>query len=274
VGTTRSSNEDSLLALEIQLSGALEKKTFGLFAVADGMGGCEGGEIASALALRAFIENTVRSFILPGTRGCLSVSNREFTLKALTEGIQAANHEILNEARARRNEMGTTLAAALVLGGSVYIANVGDSRVYLLEGDELRQVTTDHSLVAALVSEGKISREQIYTHPQRNVITRCLGTAPNVKMDVFIEELKPRHSLLICSDGLWEMVRDSEIKAALLQSRHPQEACDELVKMANQGGGTDNISVIVVKRRDTNSIYEQEHIKESSGLLADANRII
>lgn len=243
----RSLNEDGLLSMELSSVEKTEGMFFGLYAVADGIGGCEGGEIASNLALRVLVDSIVTFLLLPGLRAEARSLFQEFALQTLTEGVKAANNEVYVQAQAKGTNMGTTLAAVLMIDTTAYIANVGDSRIYLLEGEQLRQVTTDHSLVAALVATGEITPEEIYTHPRRNVITRCLGTQPNIEGDTFTETLKPGSSLLLCSDGLWEMVRDDEIRDVVLGTQNPQSTCEQLIELANQNGGVDNISVIAVK---------------------------
>jgi protein phosphatase len=243
----RALNEDTLLTLEIKLGISPTGISFGLYAVADGVGGHEAGEIASGLALRILAESVVKSLLLPGLRAKACSSNKGLILETLTEGVEAANNEVYVQAQAKGNNMGTTLVAALFVNNTVYIANVGDSRIYLLEGEQLRQVTNDHSLVASLVAAGEITPEEIYTHPRRNVITRCLGMGEHVDAELFTETLKPGNSLLLCSDGLWEMVRDNEIRDIVLSAQNPQPVCEQLVELANRNGGVDNISVIVVK---------------------------
>lgn len=247
VGLVRALNEDTLLTLELRLGRSPAGISFGLYAVADGVGGHEAGEIASNLALRMLAESIVKSLLLPRLRPEMHSLFQESTLQILAEGVEAANNEVYSQAQAKGNNMGTTLAAVLIVDTTVYIANVGDSRIYLLEGAQLRQVTTDHSLVASLVAAGEITSKAIYTHPQRNIVTRCLGMRQDIEVDIFVEELKPGDSLLACSDGLWEMVRDDKINEVLLQSSSPQLACEQLVELSNRNGGVDNVSVIVAK---------------------------
>ena len=246
-GMVRSQNEDSLLTTELYLVSRLAPISFGLYAVADGVGGSWGGEIASNLALRALAVSITSSLLLTSLKANSPSLTKELLSQWLVEGIEKANSEVYYHSRARGKSMGTTLTTALVANDTACIANVGDSRVYLLENEQLRQITTDHSVVADLVAAGKITAEEIYTHPRRNVITQCLGTVKNVQADLFVEQLNSDSSLLLCSDGLWEMVRDSEIKKILPKSPNPQAACEELVELANLSGGTDNVSVIVVK---------------------------
>lgn len=147
--------------------------------------------------------------------------------------------------------MGTTLALVLVVGESVLIANVGDSRVYLCQEGRLELLTRDHSVVARLVEQGKLQPEETYAHPDRNLIYRSLGANSKEEIDLFPVEggllkLRPGSRLILCSDGLWEMLRDPDIEEVLLQATDPQRASDELVRLANVAGGADNISVIVV----------------------------
>lgn len=245
IGLVRSSNQDSLLTLELHVGGGVD--LIGLYAVADGMGGHEGGEIASGLATRSLALGIINSLLLTVPGESHSSSTAETISGQLRDAVERANREVYAQAQAQGNGMGTTLASALVMGDTAYIANVGDSRVYLLDGRQIRRVTTDHSLVAGLVAAGEITPEQVYAHPRRNVITRCLGTGPDVEVDLFSELLKPCNSLLLCSDGLWELVRDNEIRDVMLEAESAQAACGQLVEIANHNGGTDNISVIVVK---------------------------
>jgi protein phosphatase len=143
--------------------------------------------------------------------------------------------------------MGTTLTAALVIGDAATIANVGDSRTYLWRNGVLRQVTRDHSLVASLVQAGMVKPEEVRGHPQRNQVYRTLGVKPDVEVDIFTETLQRGDRLILCSDGLWEMVGDAEIGRTVGQARSPQEACRTLIQQANKAGGKDNVTVIVVK---------------------------
>jgi len=147
---------------------------------------------------------------------------------------------------------GTTVTLAFVQGSLALIANVGDSRTYLLRDHMLRQVSVDHSLVAGLVASGQIKPEEIYTHPQRNVIFRSLGQKQRVQVDIFREILEPGDILLLCSDGFWEMVQDPKLIVRLIEkAKDPKQACQTLIDAANAAGGEDNISVVVAKAIQT-----------------------
>ena len=143
--------------------------------------------------------------------------------------------------------MGCTVTMAFIENEQAYIANVGDSRTYLLRSGKLQALTKDHSLVARLVESKQIDPEDVYTHPQRNLIYRSLGAGhKNIEVDIFHETLRPGDTLLLCSDGLWEMVHDPELSKVLSEKASPQQICNTLIDMANANGGEDNISAVVV----------------------------
>ena len=150
-------------------------------------------------------------------------------------------------ARSRNSNLGSTITAALLIGDTATIANVGDSRTYRMRNNQLTQITRDHSLVARLVETNIISPEEVRSHPQRNQIYRNLGHKPEVAVDTFTVPLQRGDRLILCSDGLWEMVLDQDIVRIINTSRTPQEACDQLILAANAAGGDDNISVIVIE---------------------------
>jgi serine/threonine protein phosphatase PrpC len=164
--------------------------------------------------------------------------------------IQQANDAIIRygEQKTSARGLGCTVTAALILHDKAYIANIGDSRTYLLRDGQLKPVTRDHSLVAKLVETKQIEPEDVYTHPQRNLIYRSLGGGhKKVDVDVFQETLRPHDTLLLCSDGLWEMIRSEDLQRELNEQQNPEQVCDTLIDMANQNGGEDNISAIVVQ---------------------------
>ena len=199
-------NEDSLFAIENITSLATSPQPTGLFIIADGMGGHGNGEEASQLAIRAMRESVLRLLHT-------EVKEDEMIEEILVEGVQDANYSVYKRNQQQSTNMGTTMTAALLWGTTVYVVNVGDSRTYLYRTSEgLYQVTHDHSVVARLVEVGAISADEVYTHPKRNAILRALGNDPTVDVDCFTVQVRAGDVLLLCSDGLWEMVRDFEIQ--------------------------------------------------------------
>jgi PPM family protein phosphatase len=236
-------NEDNLAVLHSTCAHNGRLLPLDLYVVADGMGGHSHGEEASRLAIRCMIQA-----VIPDIIGSDLISD-EFILETLVEGVQWANRTVYESSQKNGSDMGTTITAALILGGTAYIVNVGDSRTYVYHDrqGQLVQVTRDHSLVARLVETGVISRDAAYTHPNRNKVYRGLGDKDNVKVDWFTLSVATGDYLLLCSDGLWEMVRDQEIERIMQKcADNPPQASAALVKAALKGGGADNISAIVV----------------------------
>jgi PPM family protein phosphatase len=168
----------------------------------------------------------------------------------LTAAIQQANREIVHygEQKVAARGLGCTITTALIVNDQAYIANVGDSRTYLLRKGELKPITKDHSLVARLVEAKQIDPDDVYSHPQRNLIYRSLGAGhKTVEVDVFYETLYPGDTLLLCSDGLWEMVHPDDLLKELSSKSSPQQICDTLIDLANANGGEDNITAVVVQ---------------------------
>jgi protein phosphatase len=206
-----------------------------LFGVADGMGGAQAGEVASQLAASALESGDAAA--LEGT-------------KALDALIQEANRRIYDRASTdpTASGMGTTMTVALVEGMTVAIGHVGDSRAYLVRGEQMEQLTEDHSLVNELLKTGKLSEEEAQVHPQRSVITRAVGTDPDVDVDGFTIEAEENDVFLICSDGLSDMVDDEEILEVVHQNRDDlDQAVKALVAAANKGGGEDNITAVAFR---------------------------
>ncbi len=167
----------------------------------------------------------------------------------LTSAIQQANRAILRygEQKTAARGLGSTVTVVLIYDNQAYIANVGDSRTYLLRNNQLTTLTKDHSLVQKLVESKQIEPEDVYTHPQRNLIYRSLGAGHrSIEVDIFHETIQPGDIFLLCSDGLWEMVRPQDLKQTLSQQVSPQKVCDSLISMANDSGGEDNITAVVV----------------------------
>jgi serine/threonine protein phosphatase PrpC len=241
-------NEDSIAAVTLEAHDAHDK-TLGLFLLADGVGGAAAGEVASELALRTLTHEWVNRILLPVWNGT-TLSDEQIRAK-LHAGIGAANERLLEYQSEHNLLLGTTLTAALVLNRDAYIVNIGDSRTYLYRQGKLAAITRDHSYVATLVANGTITPDAVYDHPQRNLILRSLGDV-TAAADIFPEEggalqLEAGDQLLLCCDGLWEMVRDAEICRVLKETTEPQLACAQLVQLANLAGGADNISVIVIR---------------------------
>ena len=236
-------NEDSVLALRGTCNFADQLQPFELHIVADGMGGHSHGRLASHLAIRSMLETVV-----PGLVAC-NVIESEQIIDILIDGVHWANQVIYQYGQEQQANMGTTITAALLLDETAYIINVGDSRTYIYRpGTGLTQITRDHSLVARLVETGAISPDEIYTHPDRNKVYRGLGDKTDVTVDWFILPVQPGDLLLLCSDGLWEMVRDRQI-AEILQTyaSSPMLASNALLRAALLAGGNDNVGLLVVK---------------------------
>jgi len=222
VGLVREGNEDSYLTEEP------------LFAVADGMGGHRGGEVASQLAVE-----TLEKLFKQGAGD-------------LPGQVQEANRVVFERSVLDRKVagMGTTLTAALVEGDRVRLAHVGDSRAYLLRDGKVRLLTEDHTLVHRMVTEGEISQEEAETHPQRSVLTRAVGVDTVVDVDDDTVQILPGDRLLLCTDGLTSMVSEEVIEEVLRDVPDPQEAAQRLVRMANEAGGVDNTTVVVLDFSD------------------------
>lgn len=244
VGITRkgSPNEDSLLSVQSVCTYHSRLVPFGLFVVADGMGGHDCGLEASRLAIQQMLHTVLQNIIIGNEL------SDEFLADMLIGGVEWANLAVFRRSLDLDKNMGTTLTAALIVGMKAYIVNVGDSRTYHFRpGQKLRQMTRDHSLVARLVEQGEITPEEVYTHPDRNMIYRGLGTDDAVEVDLFMADLAQHDRLLLCSDGMWEMVRDTQIERIMRHAGRPEQASEMLVQAALRGGGSDNVSVLVVQ---------------------------
>jgi protein phosphatase len=212
-----------------------------LYVVADGMGGHDSGEVASALAA-----TTICSVAHDRLRA-LDNPSADTVENVLDEAFQTANNTVKNLADERGSDMGTTLVAVLTIGSKLALmANVGDSRGYLLRNDTLHPVTRDHSLVARMVEQGRLTPQEARTHPHGNILLRTVGTERNVQPDIVAIETERDDRLLLCSDGLWGEVEDEDIEAILNQHEDPRVAARELLRAAHRGGGKDNITVMLV----------------------------
>ena len=235
-------NEDSLFAIQGTQTYEACLQPFGICMIADGMGGHARGEEASNLALRV-----IGNSIVPALLGNAALG-QDVLQEILMDSIQRANAALYQYNRYEGTNMGTTITAALVAGATAYVVNVGDSRAYLYrEAGGLGQITRDHSVVARLVEAGVITPADIYTHPKRNQLVRYLGEKATVEVDAFTLPLEAGDKLLLCSDGLWEMVYDTAIER--IMSNHtcdPSLVVKSLITAALEGGGKDNISVVVI----------------------------
>ena len=271
-GKLREHNEDAFFQDAPQSS--LLSEPIGLFVVADGIGGHEAGEVASRSAVEAvqsdlddlfqradpratrkLSEKEIERLVSPdpGRTRKLEEAQSEDDVRQLEErveqAVKRANQVVWNHTQKRPEavgDMGSTITMALVKGSTAIVANVGDSRTYLLRNGELRRITKDHSVVESLVAAGQLQREEVYDHPQRNLIFRSLGGKPDVEVDLFRQELQPGDPWLRWSDGLWERVRDPQSAKIMGKAPAPSVACQRLVKAANDNGGEDNIAVVVV----------------------------
>lgn len=243
VGRQRELNEDSLFSLTTTVAGNNSNPPFGLFIIADGMGGHQYGEVASNVAIR-----TISGYVLK------KFHNTLFNLPALPldESLQEiAQAAVMEAQRAVLREApgsGTTVTAALVLGQQLTISHVGDSRAYLLYNEQrMEAVTRDHSLVRRLEELGQITSAEAAVHPQRNVLYRALGQGETLEPDVVTTPFPVGGYLLLCSDGLWGVVPEDEIRKIVYEAPTIQRACQNLITAANGAGGPDNISAILVQ---------------------------
>lgn len=249
VGLTRAheTNEDSFGSFALNLGHDSHRQPLAIAIVADGLGGHASGQDASRLAVRILIQRLTNELAFPlvEPRGSMLPPD-EAVAQVLQEAAMAANAAICQENAATEGDMGSTLVAAVVVGEMAWIVNIGDSRAYVLDDGVLRRVTSDHSLVEQLILAGRVKPEERYTHPERNRIYKSLGVE-GVDADLYTQKLRPGMRLLLCSDGLWEMTRDTEMEQILLREENPYTACSALIKSANLNGGEDNITAVIVQ---------------------------
>lgn len=230
IGRKRSVNQDFVYASD-QPVGNLSN----LMIVADGMGGHNAGDIASRYTVEAMVDY-------------IEKSNEKRPVTLLSEAIHHANEVVMKKAGSDRayEGMGTTVVAATLLGEYLYVANVGDSRLYLID-HEIEQITRDHSLVEEMIRMGELQRKDAKSHPDRNVITRAVGVRIPLRIDFFDVKLEKGDRILLCSDGLTNMVEDEDILHIIKKCGSPKEAAQRLVTEANKNGGKDNISVVLAE---------------------------
>lgn len=237
VGQKRKINQDYVFASDKPV-GNLPN----LFIVADGMGGHNAGDFASG-----FVTRTIKEYV--------EQSEDKNPIKIIREAIQEANTKLREESTKQKEllGMGTTVVVTTIASSYAYTANVGDSRQYVVEDDEIRQITQDHSLVEEMVRIGQISEAEARVHPDKHIITRAIGASRTVDVDFFDYKLESDSIILMCSDGLTNMVEDDQIRQILTKDLTIKERASELIKAANDHGGKDNIAVIIVEP-DTNEV--------------------
>jgi serine/threonine protein phosphatase PrpC len=244
VGRVRTHNEDVLLAFSGELAGLESMPHFGLFVVADGMGGHALGELASSIAARTVARealNRILPFLLANPD---ADTDRPSLQEIMEQAMNAANQAVFAGVP---EGGGTTLTCALLIGEQVVLSHVGDSRAYLITPDTFEQLTRDHSLVQRLQELGQLSAAEAAVHPQRNVLYRAVGQGDGLEVDVESHRLPPGGSLLLCSDGLWGLVPNERIQTLVRQAPSLQAACEALVAAANTAGGPDNITAVMVQ---------------------------
>jgi len=250
-GRVRDHNEDFVGKWSLGMQQTPDDPEVGLYLVADGMGGHQSGELASRSVVQVMLDEIQQKAqdlqnVPKLKRSTIKLDQATTPGEVLRQAVLRANEVLYNSRKTLSSDRGTTLTAALVVGDICAVANVGDSRTYLLHQGRLEQVSIDHSLVASLVSAKMLKPEEVRSHPQRNQIFRTLGDKLALEVDIFERSLGNGDRLLLCSDGLWEMVLDHEIERILNQATNPAAACDRLIEAANQAGGADNIGVVVV----------------------------
>ncbi len=230
-GRRREINEDYMYASETAVG-----KLPNLFIVADGMGGHKAGEYASKTAVETIVER-------------ISANDSGLIVAAMKKAIGEANQKVLKEAiiDIEKEGMGTTIVAATIKGDKLIVANVGDSRLYVVNESSITQITADHSLVEELIRSGKLGRSEARNHPDKNKITRAVGVFPKVDVDFFETKVAPGDTVLLCTDGLTNMVEDDEIKRIILSQRDIVEKTQTLIETANKNGGTDNITALLIE---------------------------
>lgn len=232
IGMVRSINQDSIYFSDKPV-GNLPN----LYIVADGMGGHKAGDYASAHAVSWFVDYA---------KEC----SYENSITIMKTGIAKVNDMLLqmSNEHSELKGMGTTFVAAVMIDDKMYVANIGDSRLYVIGQEDTRQITLDHSLVEELIRTGQLDRRKVRFHPEKNIITRALGTGKEAVPDFFEVELQPGEKVLLCSDGLTNMVEDDEIGSIVMRQQFVDRICEQLIDRANYYGGKDNIGVVVIEQ--------------------------
>ncbi|MFA9375132.1 MAG: Stp1/IreP family PP2C-type Ser/Thr phosphatase [Lachnotalea sp.] len=230
VGQKRNINQDYVYTSEKSV-GNLPN----LFVVADGMGGHNAGDFASKFTVQKLVESIE--------------SNPETNpIKVIRQSIECVNKELITIADENSDltGMGTTLVVATIVNDYIYVANIGDSRLYIIN-HEIRQITKDHSLVEEMIRLGEIDRQEARNHPDKNIITRAVGAGEDIAVDFFEMKLEQKDMILMCSDGLTNMIEDEEIRQIIETQKTPEQKAEKLVEKANSNGGKDNIAVVIIE---------------------------
>lgn len=265
LGKRRKLNEDSVFCLTSGIRYQDIIRDLGLFILADGMGGHNAGEVASEWASKISGLEIMKSTMLDEQ----DANDKEITSKRsllgniLVDAIRKANSFILDLSRksAGTKDMGTTLVLALAAGEHLFVANVGDSRCYLLNDQGIEQISKDHSYVQELVEIGMITQKEARRHPRKNEITRCVGYFDNINVDIFQRTLYKGDKVLLCSDGLHGVIDEADILGIVKENQDIQEACKKLIQAANNSGGPDNISAV---------LFEVQGLKDRKEILSES----
>ncbi len=233
-GLVRKLNEDNFL-----ISGFEENKPSGFCILADGMGGHNAGEVASGMATEIIANELLASDITDDESSIVS---------QLTASLDYANNAVYEKSLSvpDNSGMGTTTVVAYISNDVAYVANIGDSRAYLIESENITQITVDHSIVQKLLDSGSITPQEARNHPEKNIITKALGTEPYESCDIYELSLRQGDKLLLCSDGLSDMLEDNEIKEIINEFKSAEDAVNELIVRANAHGGKDNITAVLI----------------------------
>ncbi len=262
-GMVRAHNEDSVLGLTTEAFYGSEKYSWGLFIVSDGVGGAACGEVASQLTVAVTSQKIMESLLTLGS----SPQNPDFE-KILYSSIQESNNVVIERIKEdpKLEGMASTIAAVLMVGDKIYIGNVGDSRVYVFGPRGIEFCSKDHSVVQQEVDKGILTREEARLSPRKNIITQAIGANLCVEIDVHMRTLYAENTVLICSDGLWDELPESEIENIVLKYSDIKKICCELLQSANKRGGHDNISIIVIRDRNLPS---REQLMKSKTIVAE-----
>lgn len=243
-GMVRSNNQDAAFSFLFSDTSIDMHPPFGLFIVADGMGGHSFGEKAAAIATRIIASEVLNKIYLPLLKNTVNGNSPHFMIaETLLEAFQQANDYIITHVK----DGGTTATALLILGNQAHIAHVGDSRAYLVDQHGIEQITRDHSLVQRLIELNQLTVDEAKEHSQRNVLYRALGQSTDLEVDIQTRRLSYATNILLCSDGLWGWVEEQDIQQTVTNTQDAQETCNKLIAQANANGGHDNITAILFK---------------------------